>query len=56
VECLIVRTLAWDTPERRILGLRLLCEVEDGVRYVVTDKTVTGGETVKQSMSQTRTR
>ncbi len=32
----------------------VLFEVEAGLRYVVTDKTVRGGEPVKQSMSQTR--
>ena len=32
----------------------VLFEVEAGVRYVVTEKTVRGGEAVKQSMSQTR--
>ena len=32
----------------------VLFEVEAGVRYVITDKTVRGGEAVKQSMSQTR--
>ena len=32
----------------------VLFEVEAGVRYVVIDKTVRGGEAVKQSMSQTR--
>jgi hypothetical protein len=30
----------------------VLLEVEAGVRYVVTDKTVRGGEAVKQSMAQ----
>ena len=29
-------------------------EVEAGVRYVITEKTVRGGEAVKQSMTQTR--
>jgi len=32
----------------------VLFEVEAGVRYVVTEKTVRGGEPVKQSMSQSR--
>jgi len=32
----------------------VLFEVEAGVRYLVTDKTVRGGEAVKQSMTQTR--
>ena len=32
----------------------VLFEVEAGLRYVVTDKTVRGGEAVKQSMSQPR--
>ena len=32
----------------------VLFDVEAGVRYVITDKTVRGGEAVKQSMSQTR--
>jgi len=32
----------------------VLFEVEAGVRYLITDKTVKGGEAVKQSMSQTR--
>ena len=32
----------------------VLFEVEAGVRYVMTEKTVRGGEAVKQSMSQTR--
>ena len=32
----------------------VLFEVEAGVRYVITDKTVRGGEAVKQSMAQTR--
>ncbi len=32
----------------------VLFDVEAGVRYVVTDKTVRGGDAVKQSMSQTR--
>jgi ATP-dependent protease Clp ATPase subunit len=32
----------------------VLFEVEDGVRYVITEKTVRGGEAVKQSMSLPR--
>jgi ATP-dependent protease Clp ATPase subunit len=32
----------------------VLFEVEAGVRYVVTDKTVKRGEAVKRSMEQTR--
>ena len=32
----------------------VLFEVEAGVRYVITDKTVRGGEPVRQSMSQPR--
>ena len=32
----------------------VLFDVEAGVRYIVTEKTVRGGEAVKQSMSQTR--
>ena len=32
----------------------VLFEVEAGIRYLITDKTVRGGEPVKQSMSQTR--
>ena len=32
----------------------VLFEVEAGVRYVVTEKTVRGGDAVRQSMSQTR--
>ena len=32
----------------------VLFEVEAGLRYVVTDKTVRGGEPVKQSLSQPR--
>jgi ATP-dependent Clp protease ATP-binding subunit ClpX len=32
----------------------VLFDVEPGVRYVVTDKTVKGGEAVKQSISQPR--
>ena len=32
----------------------VLFDAEAGVRYVVTDKTVRGGEAVKQSMSQPR--
>ena len=32
----------------------VLFEVEAGLRYVITDKTVRGGEAVKQSMSQPR--
>ena len=32
----------------------VLFDVEAGVRYVITDKTVRGGEAVKQSMTQTR--
>ena len=32
----------------------VLFEAEAGVRYLVTDKTVRGGEPLKQSMSQTR--
>ena len=32
----------------------VLFDVEAGVRYVITDKTVRGGEAVKQSMSQSR--
>ena len=32
----------------------VLFDVEAGVRYVITEKTVRGGEAVKQSMSQTR--
>jgi ATP-dependent Clp protease ATP-binding subunit ClpX len=32
----------------------VLFEVEAGVRYVITDKTVRGGEAVKQSLSQPR--
>ena len=31
----------------------VLFDVEAGVRYVITDKTVRGGEAVKQSMTQT---
>ena len=32
----------------------VLFEVEAGIRYVITEKTVRGGEPVRQSMSQTR--
>ena len=32
----------------------VLFDAEAGLRYVATDKTVRGGEPVKQSMSQTR--
>ena len=32
----------------------VLFDVEAGVRYVITEKTVRGGEPVKQSMTQTR--
>ncbi len=32
----------------------VLFEVEAGIRYVITDRTVRGGEPLKQSMSQTR--
>ncbi len=32
----------------------VLFEVETGVRYVITDRTIWGGEAVKQSMSQTK--
>ncbi len=32
----------------------ILFDVEAGVRYVISDKTVRGGEAVKQSMSQSR--
>ena len=32
----------------------VLFEVEAGIRYVITEKTVRGGEAVKQSTSQTR--
>ena len=32
----------------------VLFDVEAGVRYVITDKTVRGGEAVKQSMTQPR--
>ena len=32
----------------------VLFEVEAGVRYVITEKTVRGGEAVKQSMTQPR--
>ena len=32
----------------------VLFDVEAGVRYVITEKTVRGGEAVKQSMSQSR--
>ena len=32
----------------------VLFEVEAGVRYVITEKTVRGGEAVKQRMAQTR--
>lgn len=32
----------------------VLFEVEVGVRYVITDKVVRGGEAVRQSMSQPR--
>jgi len=32
----------------------VMFDVEAGIRYVITDKTVRGGEPVKQSMSQTR--
>ena len=32
----------------------VLFDAEAGVRYVVTDKTVRGGEAVKQSMTQPR--
>ena len=32
----------------------VMFEVEAGVRYIVTDKTVRGGEPVRQSMSQSR--
>ena len=32
----------------------VLFDAEAGLRYVVTDKTVRGGEPVKQSMTQTR--
>ena len=32
----------------------VLFEVEAGVRYVITDKTVRGGEPVRQSMTQPR--
>jgi len=32
----------------------VLFEVEAGVRYVITDKTVRGGEPVKRSMTQKR--
>ena len=38
---------------RRLLE-GVLFEVEAGVRYVITDRTVRGGEPVKQSMSQPR--
>lgn len=32
----------------------ILFEIEAGARYIVTDKTVRGGEVVKQSMAQSR--
>ena len=32
----------------------VLFDVEAGVRYVITDKAVRGGEAVKQSMTQPR--
>jgi len=32
----------------------VLFEVEAGDRYVITDRTVRGGEPVKQSLTQTR--
>jgi ATP-dependent protease Clp ATPase subunit len=32
----------------------VLFDVEAGVRYVVTEKTVRGGESVRQSMTQSR--
>ena len=32
----------------------VLFEVEAGVRFVITERTVRGGEAVKQSMTQTR--
>jgi hypothetical protein len=32
----------------------VLFDAEAGVRYVITDRTVRGGEAVKQSMSETR--
>jgi len=32
----------------------VLFEVQAGIRYLITEKTVTGGEPVKQSMTQTR--
>ena len=34
----------------------VLFDVEAGVRYVITDKTVRGGEPLKQSLSQQRAR
>lgn len=33
----------------------VLFNAEDGVRYVITEKTVKGGETVRQIMNQART-
>jgi len=59
LEVLIESTGAW----HRSRGLRSVVEevleevlfvAEAGVRYVITDKTVRGGEAVKQSVSQTR--
>jgi hypothetical protein len=32
----------------------VMFEVESGVRYVITDKTVRGGEAVRQSVEQSR--
>jgi len=60
-----VREIARIALERRTgaRGLRsvveevlegVLFDAEAGVRYVITEKTVRGGEAVKQSMSQTR--
>ena len=43
-----LRTVVEETLEE------VLFDVEAGVRYVITEKTVRGGEAVKQSMSQSR--
>ena len=51
---------AWDGSPRASRSVveevleGVLFEVEAGVRYVITDKTVRGGEPVKQSMTQPR--
>jgi hypothetical protein len=59
LEVLIESTGAWhwsrglrSVVEETLEGV--LFDAEVGVRYVITEKTVRGGEALKQSMSQTR--